>query len=155
VMMNLEKRSSSHLEHLPKTLFILSRCRIIEDDGSRDLLSRSQMHIDERDKVALVAQEQRRKPRCVGGSWLFVVTSSVVIAHIYREGLLRVIVSRNRLGLSIKHRHGLTVKINRKRKSRTYEAPRHTQRGKRVHACVSPFLLSSTLLQVHRLQPTI
>jgi hypothetical protein len=56
---------------------------------------------------------------------LFVVTSSVAVAHIYREDPLRVIVSRNGLGLSIKHRHGLIVKINRKRKPQTYEASHH------------------------------
>jgi hypothetical protein len=33
----------------------MSRCRITEDDDSEDLLSRLQMHDDERDKVDLVA----------------------------------------------------------------------------------------------------
>jgi hypothetical protein len=32
-----------------------------EDDGSRDQLSRSQMHIDERDEVASAAQQQKRQ----------------------------------------------------------------------------------------------
>jgi hypothetical protein len=36
-------------------MFALSRCRIAEDDDFGDLLSRSQMHVDERDEVASVA----------------------------------------------------------------------------------------------------
>jgi hypothetical protein len=51
----LTKRVSSHEDRFPKTLFTLSWCRIVEDDGFRDLLSRSQMHIDEQDKVASAA----------------------------------------------------------------------------------------------------
>jgi hypothetical protein len=31
---------------------------IAEDDGSRDLLSQSPMHVDEQDEVASVAQQQ-------------------------------------------------------------------------------------------------
>jgi hypothetical protein len=103
VIMNLEKRSSSHIERFPKTLFILSRCRIAKDDGSRDLLSQSQMNIDERAKVTMATQQRRRrKSRCVGGSWLFIVTSSVAATHIYREDPPRVTASHNRLVLSIK-----------------------------------------------------
>jgi hypothetical protein len=61
------------------------------------------MHIDDWDKIDLVAQQQRRrKPRCVGGSWLFVVTSSVAATHIYREDPPRV-TSSHKLGLSMKH----------------------------------------------------
>jgi hypothetical protein len=47
-----------------------------------------------------------------GGSWLFVLASSMVAAHIYREDVTRVIVSHNRLGLSLsKHiRHELVAK---------------------------------------------
>jgi hypothetical protein len=125
VMKNLKKRASSREDHFPKTLFTLSHCRIAEDDGFGVLLSRSRMHIDERDKVSLAAQQQRRwKPRCVCDSWLFIVTSSVEDAHIYREHLPRVITSRNRLGLSLSKfiRHRLIAKINDKRKSRTCEA---------------------------------
>jgi hypothetical protein len=55
-MMNSEKRSSSCVEHFLKTLFSLSQCRIVEDNGSKDLLSRLWMHIDEHDKLALVVQ---------------------------------------------------------------------------------------------------
>jgi hypothetical protein len=58
VVKNLMKRASSHEYRFPKTLFGLSQCRIAEDDGSGDLLSRSQMHIDERDEVASAAQQQ-------------------------------------------------------------------------------------------------
>jgi hypothetical protein len=102
VMKNLKKRASSREDRFPKTLFALSRCRIAEDDGSGDLLSRSQMHVDERDEVVLAAQQRRRrKPRCDGGSWLFVLLSSVAAARIYREDSPRVTASRNRLGLSI------------------------------------------------------
>jgi hypothetical protein len=49
---------SSREDRFLKTLFTLSRCRIAEDDGSRDLLSRSQMHVDERDEVTSAAQQQ-------------------------------------------------------------------------------------------------
>jgi hypothetical protein len=66
---DLKKQASSREDRFPKTLFALSRCRITEHDGSRDLLSRSQMHIDEWDEVALAAQHRRRrKTRRVGGS---------------------------------------------------------------------------------------
>jgi hypothetical protein len=58
---NLMKRASSHKDRFPKTLFALSRCMIAEDNGSGDLLSRSQMHINERDKVASTAQKQKRR----------------------------------------------------------------------------------------------
>jgi hypothetical protein len=51
----LDEANEQSRRSFPKTLFALSRCRITEDDGSRDLLSRSQMHIDERDEVALAA----------------------------------------------------------------------------------------------------
>jgi hypothetical protein len=55
VMMNLEKRSSSRVECFPKTLFAFFRCRIAKDDGFGDLLSQSQMYVDKRDEVDLVA----------------------------------------------------------------------------------------------------
>jgi hypothetical protein len=124
-MKNLKKRDSSHEDHFPKILFTLSHCRIIEDDGFRDLLSRLWMHIDEQDEIALVAQQRRRqKPRGVGGSWLFIVTHSVAATCIYMEDPPRVTVSPNRLGLSLSKRntHGLIAKINDKRKLRTCEA---------------------------------
>jgi hypothetical protein len=54
MMNNLKKRGSSREDRFSKTLFSLFRCRITEDDSFRDLLSRSQMHVDERDEVALV-----------------------------------------------------------------------------------------------------
>jgi hypothetical protein len=123
-MKNLKKRGSSCEYHFLKTLFILSWCRITEEDSSGDLLSQSRMHIDEHDEIALVAQQRRkRKTRCIGSSWLFVVTSSVAAACIYREDSLRVTTSRNRLHLSLSKRirYGLIVKINDKRRSRNYE----------------------------------
>src|SRR5438105_4415377 len=38
-------------ERFPKTLFVLSRCRISKAIGFRDMLSQSQMHINARDGV--------------------------------------------------------------------------------------------------------
>jgi hypothetical protein len=46
-------------DRFSKTLSAISRCRITKDNGSEDLLSRSQMHVDERDEVALAAQQQK------------------------------------------------------------------------------------------------
>jgi hypothetical protein len=125
MMKNLKKRESSREYYFPKTLFFLSRCRIVEDNCSRNLLTRSRMHLSEWDEVALVAQQRRRrKPRCVGDSWLFIVTRSVATARIYRKDLPRVIASYNRLGLSLSKyiRHRLVAKINDKRRSWTYKA---------------------------------
>jgi hypothetical protein len=71
------------------------------------------MHVDEWDEVALTAQQRRsQKARCVGGSWLFIVSCSVVAACIYREELTRVTTSHNQLGLSLSThiRHGLVAK---------------------------------------------
>jgi hypothetical protein len=157
MMKNLKKRARSHEDHFPKILFVLSWCGITKDDGSRDLFSWSQMHVDEQDEVALSAQQQRRqKPRCGGGSWLFVVTSSVAAARIYMEDPPIVIASHNRV-----------AKINDKGKPRTCEAlgrilmyhsrahhltsPRHARpspvrRDERARMCASSFLLFSTLL---------
>jgi hypothetical protein len=56
---NLMKRVSSRKDRFPKPLFALSRCWSAEDDGSGDLLSRSQMHVDEWDEVASAAQQQK------------------------------------------------------------------------------------------------
>jgi hypothetical protein len=50
---NLKKQASSREDHFPKDLFTISQCRIVEDDGFGDLLSRSQMHVDERDEEVL------------------------------------------------------------------------------------------------------
>jgi hypothetical protein len=47
------KKESSHEDCFPKTLFAHSRCMIIKGDDSGDLLSQSQMHIDEQDGEAL------------------------------------------------------------------------------------------------------
>jgi hypothetical protein len=54
------------------------------------------MHVDEQDKVALVAQQlKRQKHRCIGGSWLVILASSVVAACIYREDSPGVTTFRN------------------------------------------------------------
>jgi hypothetical protein len=90
------------------------------------------------------------------------VSTSVVAAHIYREDSPGVTASRNQLGLflSKRIRHGLIIKINDKRRPRTYEAlglisadysrarraPTPTAASgpaRRASACVSLFLLSS------------
>jgi hypothetical protein len=75
---------------------------ITEDDGCGDLLSRSQMHIDEWDAVASAAQQQKQQNLVVLVFFVAVrVTTSLAAARIYREDLPRVIVSRNRPGLSL------------------------------------------------------
>jgi hypothetical protein len=51
--MKLKKRSSSHIEHFLKTLFNFAWCKIAKDDGPRDQLSRSNVHVDDRDEVTL------------------------------------------------------------------------------------------------------
>jgi hypothetical protein len=56
VMMNLEKRLGSRVGHFLKTLFALPRCMIIENNDAGDLLSHSQMHVNEWDEVALTVQ---------------------------------------------------------------------------------------------------
>jgi hypothetical protein len=53
----LDEASEQLRRSLPKTLFVISRCRIAEDNGFGDILSRSQMHADERDEVALAVQQ--------------------------------------------------------------------------------------------------
>jgi hypothetical protein len=39
-----------------KIIFALSQCTIVEEYGSRDMLSRLLMHVDEQDTIDLVAQ---------------------------------------------------------------------------------------------------
>jgi hypothetical protein len=70
------------------------------------------------------AAAEEVKPRCVGGLWLFVVTTSMVSAHIYRDDPPRVTVSCNRLYLSLSKyiRHRLIAKINGKKRSWTCKA---------------------------------
>jgi hypothetical protein len=46
---------------LSKTLFVISRCRIVEDDSSEGLHFQSQMHVHERDEVASTAQQQKQQ----------------------------------------------------------------------------------------------
>jgi hypothetical protein len=53
---NLTKRSSCH-RTLTKNLIRPLLCRIGEGNSSRDLLSWSQVHIDDRDEADLVAQQ--------------------------------------------------------------------------------------------------
>jgi hypothetical protein len=55
---------------------------------------------------------------------VFIVTSSVVAARIYRKDLPSVTASRNQQGLSLSKRirHGLVAKINGKRRLLTCEA---------------------------------
>jgi hypothetical protein len=114
---------------------------------------------------------------CFRGCWY--VAISVAVARIYREDPPRVTTSQNQLGLSLSKRirHRLVAKINSKRRLRVYEAlgqilvdysrahrapvpitsprlakprPAPVRRGERACACVSPFLLSFTHLQVYR-----
>jgi hypothetical protein len=130
------------------------------------------MHVDERDEVAMSAQQRRRrKTRCAGGSCLLViVTRSMVATRIYRKDLTRVTASRNLLGLSLSKRirHGLIEKINCKMRPWTYEAsgrilgsrpslclatPRHAlpdeaRRGERARVCLSLSPLLYTLASV-------
>jgi hypothetical protein len=58
---NLKKQMSSHEDRFPKSLFVLSRSRIAENESYEDMLSRSQMHVDGWDEVALAAQHQKRR----------------------------------------------------------------------------------------------
>jgi hypothetical protein len=117
-MKNLKTWASSREDRFPKTLLTLSWCRIAEDDGSRDLLSQSQMHVDKWDEVALAAQQRWRwKIRCIGGLWFFVVTHSVVAAHIYREDLPRVTASL--MSTSIKMYQAWTHSKNKRQKEVT------------------------------------
>jgi hypothetical protein len=116
---NLMKRTSSRENHFSKILFTVSRCRITEDDGSGDLLSRLQMHVDERDEVASAAQEQNQ--RNLDALVFFVVVhvaTAMVAIRIYRKDPPSVTASRNRLGLSLSKRirHGLIAKLNGKRR---------------------------------------
>jgi hypothetical protein len=60
MMKNLRKLVSSREDLFPKTLFALSWCRIAKYDGSRDMLSRLRMYVDEQDELALAAQQWRR-----------------------------------------------------------------------------------------------
>jgi hypothetical protein len=43
--------ASRDIERFLKTSFTRSWCRIDEEDGCRDQLSQSQMHVDDRDEV--------------------------------------------------------------------------------------------------------
>jgi hypothetical protein len=122
VVKNLMKQVSNREDCFSKTLFTLSRCRVAEDNGFGDLLSRSQMHVDERSEVALTAQRQRNLDALVTRGCSCVATS-VAATRIYREDLPRVTTSCNRLGLSLSKRirHELVEKINGTRRPRGCE----------------------------------
>jgi hypothetical protein len=125
VVENLMKRVSSHEYRFLKTLFILSWCRIAEDDGSGDMLSRSHMHVDEQDEVVSTAQQQKRWNLDALVFFVAVrVTTTMVATHIYREDLPRVTTFRNWLCLSLSKyiRHRLIAKLNGKRRPRACEA---------------------------------
>jgi hypothetical protein len=177
MMKNLKKRASCRKHRLPKNLI---RRLPVQDHWGR-WLRRSALPIADAHRqtewISLggVAAEEV-KPRCVDGSWLFVVAHFVVATCTYREDPPRVTVSDNQLGLSLSKciRHGLIVKINGKRKPPIGEtlgqisadhsyilcalitSPCLAQPGptRWVSVCVSPFLLCSTLLQVNREQLT-
>jgi hypothetical protein len=140
--------------------------KITEDDGSRDPLSRSKVHADDWDEIALMAQQQRRrKPRCICGlvDW---VPSSVVAMRIYRWEPTRVMVCRNRFSLSIKNAlHATHKKINYERKPRVYMGldrisvdysraltpvpftlPRQVWRDKQVHVSFSHLLYTHAIV---------
>jgi hypothetical protein len=73
VVKNFTKRASSREDRFLKTLFALARCRIDKYGGSKDLLSRSQMHVDKQDEVASAAQQQKQQNlNALVFSWLFV-----------------------------------------------------------------------------------
>jgi hypothetical protein len=119
------------------------------------------MPVDDQDEVALTTQQRRgQKPRCIGDSWLFIVTSSVMAARIYGEDPPRITVSRNRPGLFI--RQTIVAKINGKRKPRSYDTlgqisvnhsrtrcvpARLALQGARI--CFSPFPLIHTLVSAY------
>jgi hypothetical protein len=55
VMTNLMKRLNGHIEHFPKNS--ISRCWIVENDSSGDLLSQLQVHTDDWDEVGLAVHQ--------------------------------------------------------------------------------------------------
>jgi hypothetical protein len=123
VVKNWTKRVSSHEYRFPKTIFALSWCRITDDVGSKDLLSRSQMHIDKRDEVASTAQQQKRRSLDALVFFMAVrVTTILAAARIYREDPSRATASHNRLGVSLSKRirQRLIAKLNGKSRSRTF-----------------------------------
>jgi hypothetical protein len=73
MMKNLKKRTSNHEDCFPKTLFALSRYRIIENNGSEDLLSWQQMHVDKWDEVALIGGTAEEEAKTYMRWWLVVI----------------------------------------------------------------------------------
>jgi hypothetical protein len=47
--------------HFKKILFALSWCKIAEDDSSKDMLSQSLVHVDDRDEVDLAGNNRGGK----------------------------------------------------------------------------------------------
>jgi hypothetical protein len=47
------------IEHFPKTLFTLSRHKVVEGDNSEDMLSRLSMHADGKDEVGAAGTKMR------------------------------------------------------------------------------------------------
>jgi hypothetical protein len=83
------------------------------------------MHVDKRDKVASVEQQQKRwNLDALVTRGCSCVTTSMAAARIYRKDPPRVTASHNQLGLSLSKRirHGFVAKINGKRRPRTCEA---------------------------------
>jgi hypothetical protein len=83
---------SRHIECFPKTLFTLSCCRITEDDGFGDLVSRSQVHANNRDEADLVHSKRKmQKSRCVCEimGWCFFVWWSYIFIEESRLWLRR------------------------------------------------------------------
>jgi hypothetical protein len=60
MMKNLKKRANSREDHFPKAIFTIFCCRIVEDDGFGDLLSRLEMYVDERDEVDDAAVKEEK-----------------------------------------------------------------------------------------------
>lgn len=79
-------RLSSHVEGFLKTLFVLYRCMIALDDGFEDLLSRSPVHIDDRDEATYIATQLAGRDETIYvGLCLFCLMATPI--SIYRRKL--------------------------------------------------------------------
>ena len=85
---------------LPKNLIRPLLVRIAEDDGSGDLVSRSQLHTDDRDEVDSAAQQQRGRQNLDAFVGQF---ESCGARRIYREKPHRVRASRNGVSFCIEY----------------------------------------------------
>jgi hypothetical protein len=93
-----------------------------------NLLSRSQMDIDERDEAGLAMQQRNRQNLdALVARGYFLIITSVTAARIYREDPPWLTTSPNQLGPSLSKciRHSLVAKINSKRRPWTYDALCH------------------------------